>query len=373
MSILRLVSRTLFAYVGVACIGFVQPAVAQQSCAADTDCLKGFICETDTLSCPDTAPCRDGEKCAAEVACESEEYSRCVSGPCTGDTDCADGMVCLTETHQQCSGAAVACQKGQECPEPEPAECNTVTESECVPKYLAPCALDADCGEGFACVQGQECGCSTSAGSSGSPEANTADAGAAISGSGTDGNAGSAQPDPAADADAGNTPTSSDCGCKPSGRFRCKMKEITCDTDAGCPSGWTCVQSHTNSAPVACSATKLADGGVTTTCADAGPAEPASKQCVPPYYDTFGSEGASAVDSVGKGETQTPVTVSNDEGSAGRGANTSADADTSGGSCGNNSENSGCRVALGHTGPTAAWAILAGLISLLGLRRRRAA
>jgi hypothetical protein len=367
MNMLPSVSRTLFAYVGVACIGFVQPAAAQQSCKGDADCLKGFVCETNTMPCAVSAPCRDGEKCPDAVACEPAEYSQCVSGPCTRDADCADGMVCLTQSSQVCSGAApVACIKGQECVAPEPAQCSTVTESECVPKYQAPCVQDADCGEGFTCVQGQECWCSGSAGVRDSGQAN-----GAASGSGTGGKAGSADTAAAADAGAPDSPTSSDCGCKPSGTFHCDMQDITCDTNANCPSGWTCEESRTNAVDIACGGLLLADGGVTTVCADAGPTEPAPKQCMPPYYNTYGvSRGNdSTVGTASKGETQSPVSNANNAGSTGTGATASEDAH--GDRVVELGETS-CQVALGHTGPTTAWAVLASLLSLLGLRRRRA-
>src|SRR5262249_48738750 len=63
--------------------------------SVDSDCLKGFKCQTDTFTaCPDIA-CAPDQAC--DIKCDPQTVSSCVPGPCAQDSDCADGMVCHAE------------------------------------------------------------------------------------------------------------------------------------------------------------------------------------------------------------------------------------------------------------------------------------
>jgi len=90
---------------------------------------------------------------------------------------------------------------------------------------------------------------------------------------------------------------------------------------------------------------------------------------MPPYYDLGGVGRGDSVSTVGgtaKSEDTQNAGAPNDE--------ASSDTDSEGadaGTCdGAKSDDGGCQVVFGHTGSTTVWAMLTGLLSLLGLRRR---
>ena len=91
-------------------------AAFARKCQADTDCPRGFKC--DSSGQPDLP-------------------GFCYALECRSDADCAPALRCQPG--------------GNECtPEPDGAEpCRAI--STCGPEWQAPCAKDADCGPGFTC------------------------------------------------------------------------------------------------------------------------------------------------------------------------------------------------------------------------------
>jgi len=149
------------------------------------------------------------------------------------------------------------------------------------------------------------------------------------------------------------------------------MEEITCEGDADCPANWTC-QENLNATSVC---TASADGGVSCT-----ESEPATKQCLPPYYNTYATRdsieqamGADTVGSAPKGVTATAGgSTTNGNNSATEGENAAADSDDGEESDAKSKSDGGCQVVLGHTSAATGWIIIAGLLNLFALRRRRA-
>ena len=228
-------------------------AFAQDSeCEVDADCEQGFECQvTGGSSCAGPA-CAPDEDCEP-VVCETEEFRSCVPGSCETDSDCAENMVC--ESHELGACSQPACSSDGDCPE---AECTSEVYSRCEYRWNLSCEAAADCGEGFDCVELEECSCS--GGEAGVPTDNagtpgagaTASSGSTSAGSGTqasggapssggEGAAGPVPPaDPAVDPLAPALPP--DCECAPSGVGYCALQEIECGSDAECPADWSCVK-----------------------------------------------------------------------------------------------------------------------------------
>jgi hypothetical protein len=246
-------------------------------CKADSDCVKGFTCQTSTATaCPDIA-CAPNEPCNPPP-CTPQTFSQCVPAPCSGDSDCATGMVCY-EQAVNCVTTEPACPPNAECAEPAAvdasASCGGTTKT-CVPRYVPPCSADADCGAGFTCVADQSCACGGSAGGS-----------AGGTGTVVPPTSASAPDEPAVDA--GSVPPVS-CSCADLSTKHCEMKTIACGAASDCPSMWTCAQPP--SATSGCAVAPSEDGAVTK----CEPIEttPVQSVCEPPYIDYTGSYGLSA-------------------------------------------------------------------------------
>lgn len=225
-------------------IGLSGQALAYNDCESDSDCVDGFVCELMEIGVCSAGACPDGEECP-EPECYTETLGVCVPTTCTSDADCGEGLLCMAVTFDDCPDIATAppCSEGEECPEPEPVEepeCETTTENYCLPPYVAPCAADADCGEGFECVEEELCGCSGY-----DPE--------------------------------GPEPQEPDCFCEPSGENVCSPVEVECETDDACPSGWTCGDGGDE--PVTCAI----DSEGNEHCDEPDPDE--MGLCFPPYWE----------------------------------------------------------------------------------------
>lgn len=184
------------------------PASAREpipSCATDADCPTNYTCESETYDqCP---PCREGEECGE---CTSETYSYCTPPPptpCTTDNDCSDDQVCVSYTYSTCTDFACS-SEDPSCEQTEPS-CTEFSKAYCVPRYFAPCQVDADCGSGFTCEASEICSCSGSTGSSEEGEPTTPD---------------------------------ESCSCEPSGEKYCQLIPVECDADSDCASGLVCLE-----------------------------------------------------------------------------------------------------------------------------------
>lgn len=333
----------------------VSAAANAQEVCGDVTCPANWKCETETEPCADI-PSDNGD--AAE-ACMPSTYSYCAPLPCTDDSQCDTGMICYSETHEECESAP-PCAGNGDCPAFEET-CSTVTESACVPRYVAPCEEDADCGSGFTCDYEEDCVCSSSgsSGSSGGSAGSSSSGGASGSGEKPAPDAG-ADPTPPADGADGGTSDEPDCICsKSTDRKTCSMKLVTCSVDEGCPSGWTCGDNPQRD----CWASSDGTSGCN------GP----EKVCLPPWSDVFQHNRGST--SVGLGGEDAPKGT--DDGST-----TSASGGSSNAAPGSNAandpssasseESGGCTIARSsHAfGATFGFAALA-LAGLFGARRRR--
>jgi Cys-rich repeat protein len=165
------------------------PCSSTADCAAGAECVDGACVESRPAptACTTDADCGDGQFCAIypcaapcdadDPACEPIECDgggECVdetppTPTCTADDDCGDGNVCLTGTVESCATSGCACPDDGDgdpsndppcdCGEPAPPECTTESYAYCGPRYLADCAVDADCGPGFVCVIHDGCDC----------------------------------------------------------------------------------------------------------------------------------------------------------------------------------------------------------------------
>ena len=145
----------------------------QVSCARDSDCGRGEVCELGGAAC-DTPVCAQGchvaEDCGENQVCARVE---CLTCPCPGacedlpdevacraDTDCDAGEVCELGG-DSCNTPVCtpgcrndeACGRGQRC---EAVECLTCPcADQCQTIDIRPdCIRDADCGEGEVCEFG---------------------------------------------------------------------------------------------------------------------------------------------------------------------------------------------------------------------------
>ena len=358
------------------------PASAQE-CVSDQDCPANYACEVvGEMGC--LYACAPGEECAPPAGCASQEIRGCVPQPCTSDEQCEDGMVCFSETRELCTRPTEPyCPPGSDCPMPAPAPCETVTESACVPRYEVPCQQDADCGEGFACVEAMECWCmgSGDTGASGGEEV-PVDPDTAES-DGAEPPSGSGEDEPAPDPEREITVDRDEqCGCDPSGKYYCEAQEVECASETDCPEGWTCEADPWQA--VSCS---VPEGGGDGECIP-DPVE-VSSICLPPFNDLGGvgrgwaAESAPAValtdeapdeDKNLSGPSTDGAQGSDDTGTGLIDLASAGEAATGEDEPAGKGEHGGCRVAnLGAGTGTAdgALAWMAGLLGLLALRRRR--
>jgi hypothetical protein len=275
------VCMSALAGVGAALL-FCSPAAAE-ACDDQGGCPQGFVCNAhESADCPPVACTSDDPECQKIRDCVVTTVSECEPATCASDADCAADMVCFVESHEECSAPdGRACVEGQEC-EPIKTEptCEQKTRSSCVPRYVPPCTVDADCGPGFSCTEIIEESCSVSGGTEPAPGR---DAGAAETGAAGTGGSGSAgEPSDAGVPDGGAMVGEGDSAGEPSdggakdfaapapscttratGTFRCELQRIDCEATTDCPSGFTCEALY---ARASCGSTNVdptpADGGV---------------------------------------------------------------------------------------------------------------
>ncbi|HSY25266.1 MAG TPA: MYXO-CTERM sorting domain-containing protein [Polyangiaceae bacterium] len=284
-------------------------AHADTPCAQDSDCSKGFSCQTVSVGgCAEPViVCAAGEACDAStvgpVDCNVPEQRACEPGPCTTDADCASGMTCLASSSKSCSSPACA-DPSQGCS--TTVTCTMVTgPSMCVPKYELPCTADADCGDHFTCTPGTTTSCWGSAGSAGG-------------GTGASGAVAPLVAEDAGSAPTTGTPTTgtptSGCTTMPTGTSSCVPDMINCTTDGDCPATWSCSESLEGVATAGCAtgAPFEVDGAVVPIppC-DPVPPVASPSYCVPPSYGSLASSplGTSTNTGGGSGSNQGGTTA----------------------------------------------------------------
>lgn len=348
--------RHLIAACAFVALGAGAATASAQSCETDADCADGFACESyATLDCDEgeLPPCPDGEDCPEPEPCEEVEFRECVYQPvaCGSDSDCASGDICLSFTYEACPDDAPSEGDGREPdfdgedrdPQPMPmpddgADCETVTEAFCAPAWAGGCAVDADCGAGFSCVEIEECSCASSGGGDvpPTPGVPTPDPDGQDAGSDDD----------FGDDDFGDDEDPSweeDCACTGIGEFYCEPQEIACAADADCPESWSC---ESFGSEVTC--TFDAETGEEF-CEEATE----SSYCFPPNWAAWAGVGSSS-DDLGA-----PRTTSEEAAAGGAADNALDEAAT-------RAENEEGCTAAGGASTGALW-----LLGLLGVARRR--
>lgn len=323
---------------------------------------------------------------------------------CVADTDCTTGMVCRSQTITTCTGgtAKTPCTTNTVCDpaKVEPASCSESTVNLCVCRWPLACSADADCGDGFFCQPATITTCSGAAGT-GSAGAGTGTrssgggTGAASGGSGGSssglggGPGGTGDPVPVPPLDA--VPTS-DAGvsmpptCTGSTSYpgTCRPKVTACNSDADCPSPWTCVS---GGLPVAVASPAPVDAGLavplppdvatgtgtgTTTTTTTTLVGVCQSPCGRTYGGSDGPQGtvslrADAGTSKGTTPTVPPVVAPSDEGAGATGNSTDTKTTPAA-----KTGSSGCTVGSGETSSaTLSLLGLAVALSLLGRKRQR--
>ncbi len=147
----RFIRLTVAMLVSLGALGASRAAHAQSmTCASDTDCSKGFSCQTVGASACPAIACAPGEECDIPI-CDPQIIKECEPGPCNTDADCATGMVCFTDSAESCPPpveVAPSCPKDAPCAEAvnvdvDAGACTTMTSKSCVPKYDLPCHVDS--------------------------------------------------------------------------------------------------------------------------------------------------------------------------------------------------------------------------------------
>jgi len=315
----------------------------QPGCGTGPACGMGFECTVvgSSGSCGSTPPCAPGASCPDPEPCTTTEEYGCTPAHCSADSDCAAGMVCHAWT-QDCPVTNCACP-------PDAADCgcgvsacDPRTVSLCTPRYLLPCKVAADCGEGFSCQE-----LVTRCGGTASGEANDPiPGGAAPAPSG--GSAGlPAEPVPS-------------CDPQPTGVFQCVANSISCSSAAQCPAGWTCEADAVPTAS-ACAPGETCEQKV-------APPPVVTQSCRPPYYGGPGVDGNGAetpTNASGEG-SGTPTTPNSGTPSGTPAPEAAADDDSP-------SANESAACQMGHApASSGAISLLALVGALVGLTRRRA-
>jgi MYXO-CTERM domain-containing protein len=200
----RLLALALYASgFGVAMLANTAFAIPCQSSA---DCPVRFRCEAvGETGCAAPPVCPDGGTCASSAPCQAGgDVNVCVSPSCRGDSDCPNDMNC----YRSQNGAS------------------------CIPRYLAACQRDDDCGEGFSCKELISTHCP----------------------SGASGASGSAA-----------------CSTRRTGHYQCELESKTCSDASECPSNFSCGPKPST---MAC-ADADDDAGIASACA--------GDVCLPPY------------------------------------------------------------------------------------------
>ncbi len=245
------------------------PAMAGEdlSCNSDADCPDGYGCMMMGCACTDCPP---GEECLP-CDCPEEGEGWCeyfgdddwdddwgfYGSECDVDADCPMGFACdmvsvPCATNQICTPCVCeGCDPDDEDCEAEPCECPDCPEPEpCDPEEMGLCVYDmidcetnSDCGEGFECIEVEECW-----GSSGGSTGDCACV--CVCGDCADGEECPPCECPPCECEDDDV-TEFDEGCDAVGSF-CAPKEQPCEDDDECLDGWECMSIALNAGDPDC-------------------------------------------------------------------------------------------------------------------------
>lgn len=173
----------------------------ESECVTDADCAEGQVCEVVAASTCACAPCESPDECPPCECPPETEITACVTPPvtCESDADCPDHLTCLLYNQ---AGIAEPCEVdpdgnsmcGDPMPYPEGGTC----------EFMPPtCSDSSDCDEGFSC-EVIEAPCAVMCDSNGECDET--------------------------------------CGDQPDTGGQCFPEQIACDTNADCPTDWTCYE-----------------------------------------------------------------------------------------------------------------------------------
>jgi len=333
---------------------------SDEECSSDADCGVGMICVTDSWGdCDAGPPCLPDEDCPRAPDCRAG-YSYCTidASPCESDADCAGGLRCAEYTYTECWGSdsSGSGSSGSDAPTPMPEPdrkedgCAEVTEAYCVPPFMLPCDVDADCDDNYSCQTEEICGCSGGGFDSSDPSEGRDES-----------------PDRRKD---------DDCECFETEYAFCTPDEITCEANGDCPTDWECRD--------------MGGDGVCWFDAESGEegceVSESEMYCVPGGYDDWVGGGHGRPDFIDSDEASNAG--GSDDPSGGRaddtdgesappsnedGDDTNTDSGSGGGGGANSGDTSdrpesdGCSA----TSASGSWLGLGLLVGLIGLRRRR--
>lgn len=154
-------------------------ALAQDiPCERDADCGESQICALTDCAAPcdtDEDPACEPTDCGSGGVCI--DIGPPPPRDCTSDADCAEAERCIVETFESCVGSGCACAEDDpacDCDVPVDEECTTETYAFCAPPWAGACEADADCGAGFTCEVLEVCACSGGGGDRDAPDADPA-------------------------------------------------------------------------------------------------------------------------------------------------------------------------------------------------------
>lgn len=244
----------------IAMLLMAAPAMADEdgSCMSDQDCPDGYGCVMMACACADCPPCPPGEECEDCPPCDCPEEGEgwCeylgdddddwgfYGGECDVDGDCPMGFSCEMvqvpcATNPTCPPCdCMGCDPDDEDCEDMPCECPECPEPEpCEPEEMGVCVYDmmdcesdSECGEGFECLEVEECWGSGSSGGCACPPCACETC--------VDGE--ECEPCECEPCECDDEPEEFEEGCEVVGSF-CAPKEQPCETDDECLDGWECM------------------------------------------------------------------------------------------------------------------------------------
>lgn len=313
----------------IALILFVPSATLAEPCNSDSDCEAGFECMAMPCSCS-CMSCPDGEECppcecddcpdGGECIPEEKPWDGVFGNECETDADCPMDFIC-DEIMMPCAVAdcppcaCLECDPDDEDCVPQDCECPDCAEpEECEPEGYKVCRFeptecdaDADCGEGFECMEIKSCS------GGGSTGCECFDCVCATCAEGEECPPCDCPDEPVCECD--DEPQEFEEECTVEGGI-CIPKQVACETDEDCQEDWSCVSYESVACTCAvpdCACEACPDGEECEPCdcpkvpdeCDCGDGGDAESYCLPDGWDDI-------VESEGGGESLSKLNEAQD-------------------------------------------------------------